>query len=79
MCDITLYLPGVSSECVHLKRNITGVHQHPETALGVKGHVQGAVGQGEPAVWEELLLALLVQRKQLNGGHSEDTQDTTKC
>lgn len=59
--------------CVDVERCITGVHQHPQTALRVKGHVQGAVGQEEPAVWHQLVFALLVQGEQLDGGHSEDT------
>lgn len=73
----TLYLPGVMCVCVGLERCITGVHQHPQPALHVKGHVQGTVGQGQPAVWYQLLFTLLVQSKKLNYGHPEDTQETS--
>ena len=78
MC-ITLYLPGVSFVCVNLEWCIAGVHQHPEAAFQVKGHVEGTVGEGEPAVWHKLVFTFLVQSKELNCGHSEDTQEPPKC
>lgn len=74
MCGVAVYLPGVSSECVDLKRDVAVVHQRPQPTLGVKGQVQGAVGQGEFAVWDQPLLSLLVQGEELKRGLSEDTR-----
>lgn len=74
MCDVTVYLPRVSSLCVDLQRDVAVVHQHPQSTLGVKGQVQGAVGQGESAVWDQPLPSLLVHGEELKRGLSEDTQ-----
>lgn len=60
--------------CVDLEGGVTAVHQHPQPALGVKGQVQGAVGQGESAVWNQPLSGLLVHSEELKRGHSEDTR-----
>ncbi len=75
--SITLYLPRILSVCVDLERYITWVHQHPQSAFEIKGHVQGTVGQGEPFLWHKRLFTLLVQSEKLNCGHSEDTHETS--
>lgn len=73
-----LYLPAAVCQWVDLKWCITRVHQHPQSSFGVKVHVQGTAGQGDPAVWHKLLLALLSQCEKLEYGHAENTRGASK-
>lgn len=74
MCGVTVYLPRLSFGCVDLKRDAAVVHQRPQSTLWVKGQVQGAVGQGESAVWDQPLHSLLVHGEEVKSGLSEDTR-----
>ncbi|KAF3842675.1 hypothetical protein F7725_001524 [Dissostichus mawsoni] len=67
--SVTLISSGLSaSDCTEQGG---GTVRH--LTFRVKGHVQGAVGQGEPSVRHKLLFTILVHSEEVNCGRSEDT------
>ena len=58
---------------VHLERCVGRVQQHPQSASGVKGDIQGAVGQGELVAGGQSVLSTLLQAQHLDRSSSGDT------
>lgn len=73
-----MHLPAVPPVGVDLQRDVITVHQNPETAIGVKGQVQRAVGERQPAVGNQLVFALKVEGEEVQPWHSEETRDQSQ-
>lgn len=68
---VCVYLPGLCCVCVDPQRSVAVIQQHPQSALGVKGHIQGAVGERQLAVGDQ---RLLLCAEEVECGHPGDTR-----
>lgn len=68
---VCVYLPGPCCVCVDPQWGVAVIQQHPQLALGVKGHIQGVAGEGQLAVGNQ---RLLLCAEEVERGHPGDTQ-----
>lgn len=74
VCVWDAYLPAVSV-CVDVERVVAAVCQNPQPAVGVKGHVHRAAGEGQPAVRDQFFF-VLVDGEEVQRGDSVETNQT---